>query len=76
MAVFGGEYSTANWLQLRRHLAEEQDSVRVLQTEIDSLARLAHELEADPAAQERAAREEFGLIRNGETLYRLVPKRP
>jgi cell division protein FtsB len=28
----------------------------------------------DPAAQERAAREQFGMIRKGELLYRLVPK--
>ncbi len=75
MAVFGGEYSTRNWLKLRRQLAEEQDTVRALQAEIDSLARLAHDLETDPAAQERAAREEFGMIRNGEVLYRIVPPR-
>jgi len=31
---------------------------------------------SDPAAQERAAREEFGMIRNGEVLYRLVPRVP
>ncbi len=73
MAVFGGEYSTGNWLQLRRQLAEAQDTVRTLEAELDSLARVAHELETDPAAQERAAREEFGMIRNGEILYRLVP---
>ena len=42
MAVFGGEYSTRNWLKLRHQLAEEQDTVRALQAEIDSLARLAH----------------------------------
>lgn len=74
MAVFGGEYSTLNWLKLRRQLAEERDTLRALQVEIDSLARLARELETDPAAQERAAREEFGMIRNGEILYRIVPR--
>jgi cell division protein FtsB len=73
MAVLGGEYSTANWWQLRRQLAEERDTLRALQVEIDSLARVAHDLETDPAAQERAAREEFGMIKNGELLYRLVP---
>ncbi|PYO98037.1 MAG: hypothetical protein DMD61_11015 [Gemmatimonadetes bacterium] len=38
------------------------------------LRRLTHALETDPAAQERAAREQFGMIRKGELLYRLVPK--
>ena len=70
----GWEYSTSNWLTLRRQLAEEQQAIGDLRIEIDSLSRLARALEADPAAQERAAREQFGLIRNGEILYRLVPK--
>lgn len=73
LAVFGGEYGTRDWLQLRRQLAEERRAVRGLQAELDSLARLARALETDPAAQERAAREEFGMIRDGELLYRLVP---
>jgi len=73
--VFGGEYSTRNWLKLRRQLAEEQDTVRALQAEIDSLARLADDLGTDRAGQGRAAREVFGMIRNGEVLYRIVPPR-
>jgi len=48
--------------------------VRELERQLDSLQRLAHALETDPAAQERAAREQFGMIRKGELLYRLVPK--
>src|SRR2546427_10768626 len=68
-----GEYSTLDWLKLRRQLAEERRTVRALEVELDSLERLAHALETDPAAQERAAREQFGMIRRGELLYRLVP---
>ena len=74
MAVWGGEYSTFNWISLRRRLAEEQQAITGLRAELDSLARVARALETDPAAQERAAREQFGLIRNGELLYRLVPR--
>jgi cell division protein FtsB len=76
VAVFGGEYTTANWLLLRRQLAEERQAVADLEVELDSLARVARALETDPAAQERAAREEFGMIRSGEVLYRLVPAEP
>ena len=47
-----------------------------LEVELDSLAQRGHALETDPVAQERAAREEFGMIRNGEVLYRLVPRVP
>jgi len=75
LALLGGEYSTFDWLTLKRRLAEERRVIAELEAEIDSLARLARALETDPAAQERAAREEFGMIRDGEILYRLVPER-
>ena len=74
LAVFGGEYGTLDWLKLRRQLAEERQAVRELQVELDSLAKVARALETDSAAQERAAREEFGMIRDGELLYRLLPQ--
>ena len=73
VGVFGGEYSTFDWLNLRRQVATERQAVQELRAALDSLGRLAHDLETSPAAQERAAREQFGMIRNGEILYRLVP---
>ena len=73
-AILGGEYSTFDWLTLRRQLADERAAVRAIAAELDSLAKLARELETSPAAQERAAREGFGMIRDGEILYRLVPQ--
>ena len=73
-AVYGGEYSTRDWWTLRVRLAAERDTVRQLEAQLDSLARYARSLENDPAAQERAAREQFGMIRDGEILYRLVPR--
>jgi cell division protein FtsB len=76
VAVFGGEYSTFDWLNLRRQVAAERQAVLQLRATLDSLGRLAHDLETNPAAQERAAREQFGMIRNGEILYRLVPATP
>ncbi len=75
LAGFGGEYSTLDWLKLRTQLTSERAAIRELEAELDSLARVARALETDPVAQERAAREEFGMIRNGEILYRLVPPR-
>ncbi|MGH7567808.1 MAG: septum formation initiator family protein [Gemmatimonadales bacterium] len=74
LAVFGGEYGTFDWLTLRGQLAEEQRAVQELEVELDSLARVARDLETSAAAQERAAREQFGMIKDGEILYRLVPK--
>jgi len=74
LAFQAGEYGMLDWLTLRSQLAEERRAVRELEHQLDSLQRLAHALETDPAAQERAAREQFGMIRKGELLYRLVPK--
>jgi cell division protein FtsB len=74
-AVLAGEYSTFDWLTLRGQVAEEQSAIAELAVDVDSLERLARALETDPAAQERAAREGFGMIRDGEILYRIVPPR-
>jgi len=74
LAVWGGEYSTADWLTMRRQLGDEREKVAALRTEVDSLAKAAKDLETNPAVQERVAREEFGMIRDGELLYRVVPR--
>ena len=74
LAFQAGEYSTLDWLKLRRQLADERRTLRELEVELDSLQRLTQGLERDPIAQERAAREQFGMIRKGELLYRLVPQ--
>jgi cell division protein FtsB len=76
LAFQGGEYGTLDWLKLRRQLADERAALGALEAELDSLSRVARALETDPVAQERAAREEFGMIRPGELLYRLVPGQP
>ena len=69
----GGEYSTGDWIGLKRDAAVERAEVEALKAAIDSLQALATQVERDPAEQERIAREEFGMIRDGEFLYRLVP---
>lgn len=73
-ALMGGEYSTFNWWTLRQQVRAEQAAVRALATELDSLERAMREFEASAAEQERVAREDFGMIRDGEILYRLVPR--
>ena len=74
LAAWGGEYGTADWITIRRQVADERARVAALRIELDSLAKLANDLETNPAVQERVAREQFGMIRDGETLYRVVPK--
>jgi cell division protein FtsB len=74
LAVWGGEYGTADWVTIRRQLADERVRVAQLQVQIDSLTKLVKDLETNPAVQERVAREQFGMIRDGEVLYRVVPR--
>jgi cell division protein FtsB len=74
LAVWGGEYGTADWITIRRQVADERAKVAALRIDIDSLAKLATDLENNPDVQERVAREQFGMIRDGEVLYRVVPK--
>ena len=49
--------------------------MQVLRKIVDSLEKEAVAIERDPRVQERVAREAFGMIREGEFLYRIVPPR-
>lgn len=70
-AVAGGEYGTLDWLELRRQERRETARIAALREEVDSLRRFARRLETDARLAERIARENFGMIRRGEFLYRL-----
>lgn len=71
--AFGGEYSTLDWWQMKREVREERLVLERLRAEVDSLAAYADSLETDSATQERVARERFGMMRDGEILYRVEP---
>ena len=45
LAIWGGEYGTADWITFRRQLADERARVAALRIELDSLATLAHDLD-------------------------------
>ncbi len=72
-AVQGGEYTTWNWLELRRSERREAAMVEELKGVVDSLQQAARAIERDPKVQERVARESFGMIKDGEFLFRVVP---
>jgi cell division protein FtsB len=50
----------------------EEWELSEVQQEIDSLSAWVDLLENDAATIERVAREDFGMIRDGETLYRFA----
>ena len=69
-ALFGGRYSV---FEVRDGAAERSDRQAHLDslTKVnDALAARVDSLENDPLALERVAREEYGLVRPGELLYR------
>ena len=70
-AVAGGEYGTLDWLELRRQERAEARTITELTAEVDSLKKFAKALETDRRLLEKIAREEYGMIRKGEFLYRL-----
>lgn len=73
-AMLGGEYSTLDWFALRRQTNEETERVAELTRAVDSLERAVKLLEKDSREQERVARESFGMIKDGEHLYRILPR--
>jgi cell division protein FtsB len=71
-AVFGGEYSMLELHRKRAELEAERLTLLDLQAQLDSLTAWADSLRNDPLTIERVARERFGMIRDGETLYRFA----
>jgi cell division protein FtsB len=69
-AVQGGEYGTTDLLALRGQMAEQQAIVDSLEKRVAELAAYKKAIETDPVVQERIAREEFGMVKPGEVLYR------
>jgi cell division protein FtsB len=75
-AVFGGEYSVFELRSLEDLEEERAADLAVTEAEIDSLRAVADQLENDPDAIEREARERYGMIRDGEILYRFREAAP
>ncbi len=71
-ALFGGEYSLLEMRAIRAGALEDAAELDALESRIDSLSAWADSLESDPGALERLARERYGMIRDGEVLYRFA----
>ena len=71
-ALFGGEYSLFEARKLERERAREQQRLTEARLEVTTLRARADSLQHDSATLERIAREKYGLIKEGERLYRFV----
>ena len=71
-ALFGGEYSLMEARKLERERAREAQLLEATRRDVKALRARADSLEQDSATLERIARERYGLIKEGERLYRFV----
>jgi cell division protein FtsB len=71
-AFFGGEYSLMEARKLDRERVREQQRLQQTQRDVAALRARADSIEKDSATLERIAREKYGLIKEGERLYRFV----
>jgi cell division protein FtsB len=74
-ALFGGEYSLLELRRARNEIAIQERELMDLRRSLDSLRAWVDSLQNDSATLERLARERFGMIRDGEILYRLTEPR-
>lgn len=72
-ALQGGEYTTFDIVRQHRRVTEWSARADSMQHAVDSLTRAERLVRTDPATQERIAREEFGMVRGAEILYRFIP---
>ncbi len=72
-ALLGGTYTTFDLFRMKADLVAEKEAIDQLKVAVDSLTKVAETAERDPRVQERLARDQFGMIRPGEHLYRIVP---
>ena len=71
-ALEGGEYSTLDLFRQKNRERMLTQAIDSLKRDVDSLKTLKRLIETDPATQERIAREEFGMVREKELLFRFL----
>ena len=71
-ALLGGEYTFFDLRRAEADLETRHGEISRARSEVDSLNARIQTLQHDDAALERIARERYGFIRDGETLYRIA----
>jgi len=73
-ALQGGEYSTWDLYRQKQRERMLTQAIDSLKRDVDSLAALRRSIQSDPATQERIAREDFGMVRDKELLFRFLDR--
>ncbi|MEJ2186606.1 MAG: septum formation initiator family protein [Gemmatimonadota bacterium] len=74
--ALGGNYTFLDLWHLRDQRTQEAADLDSLRAEVKALEAQVDSLKGDSAFLERLARERYGLIKNGERLYRFVGPMP
>jgi cell division protein FtsB len=69
---FGGDYGLFELRRVRRERALEEQRAEQVRADVARLRARRDSLLSDSATIERVARERYGLIRDGERLYRFA----
>ncbi len=67
-----GSYSSTGYRALAREVRETEQYRARLTFRVDSLRALRDSLRDNPVVQERFAREQWGMVREGEMPFRIV----
>jgi cell division protein FtsB len=70
--LLGGEYTFLDLWRIDGAQKQETVELEVLRADVEVLQARVDSLATDSATLERIARENYGLIRDGERLYRFV----
>jgi cell division protein FtsB len=71
--ALSGDYGLINYYQMRSEERRLAAKIIRLRHEVDSLQTVIAKLENDLDYIEKVAREKYNMIREGETVYELVP---
>jgi len=71
--LFGGDYGLFHLFRLKREKKALQADITTLEKEGRELKKQAEKLKDDPAEIERIAREDYGMAKKGEKVFKFVP---
>ena len=73
-SVLLGDSGLFSILRMKAMKRSLRDEIQALEKQKGETAALKKDLETDPWAIEKLAREEYGMIKDGETCYRVMPE--
>lgn len=68
-----GDYGVQRIRKQRQEIVRLEQTVERLQQEQEELKKTIELLKTDPEYIEKIAREEYGLVKEGEIIYKVVP---